>query len=202
MAMIKRPSTLRSQCIVDVVMSLGLFGQADPMQAETACAAEASLHDADAVVCATETETEVILGQRRTTNPNDDPNAPYRIVTSNSGLLTEPVHDTPRAITILSDDRLNDMGVTRLRDLFRSQPGNTLGTGEGGNAFGDRIFVRGFDARKDVFIDGVRDPGVGSREVFGVQQIEIMRGPSSTFGGRGTTGCDHVFSTRWGAALG
>ena len=25
--------------------------------------------------------------------------------------------------------------------------GGTLGTGEGGNAFGDRFFIRGFDAR-------------------------------------------------------
>ena len=36
------------------------------------------------------------------------------------------------------------------------------GTGEGGNAFGDRIFIRGFEARNDVYIDGLRDPGVTS----------------------------------------
>ena len=35
---------------------------------------------------------------------------------------------------------------------------------EGGNAFGDRFFIRGFDARNDVFVDGVRDPGVLVRE--------------------------------------
>ena len=75
-----------------------------------------------------------------------------------------------------------------IRDRFRTQPGITLGTGEGGNAFGDRVFVRGFDARNDVYIDGVRDPGVSSREMFATQQIEILKGPSSTFGGRGTTG--------------
>ena len=34
----------------------------------------------------------------------------------------------------------------------------------------------------------MRDPGVGSRETFAVQQIEMLRGPSSAFGGRGTTG--------------
>jgi catecholate siderophore receptor len=156
-----------------------------------------SLASYAAPVCAAEVEAEadkaaretiVVTGKRLATNPNADPNAPYRIVTSDSTLFTEPLNDTPKAITVLSDELLNDMGVTKLRDLFRTQPGITLGTGEGGNAFGDRIFIRGFDARNDVYIDGVRDPGVGSREVFGVQQIEIMRGPSSTFGGRGTTG--------------
>src|ERR1700724_782063 len=61
-------------------------------------------------------------------------------------------------------------------------------TGEGGNAFGDRFFVRGFDTRNDVFIDGVRDSGVSVRENFFTEQIEILRGPGSSFAGRGTTG--------------
>ena len=64
----------------------------------------------------------------------------------------------------------------------------TLGTGEGGNAFGDRFFIRGFDARNDVFIDGVRDAGVSVRENFFTEQVEILRGPGSSFAGRGTTG--------------
>ncbi len=67
-------------------------------------------------------------------------------------------------------------------------PGLTLGTGEGGNAFGDRFFIRGFDARNDVFIDGIRDPAVSIRENFFTEQIEILRGPASSFAGRGTAG--------------
>ena len=64
----------------------------------------------------------------------------------------------------------------------------TLGTGEGGNAFGDRFFIRGFDARNDIFIDGMRDPAVSIRENFFTEQIEILQGPASTIDGRGTTG--------------
>lgn len=122
------------------------------------------------------------------TNPYGDPEAPYRVVRSANGMFTEDLLNTPKSITVISDEVLGDMGVDTFRDLFRTQPGITLGTGEGGNAFGDRIFIRGFDARNDVYVDGLRDPGVGSRETFAVQQIEIIRGPSSTFGGRGTTG--------------
>ena len=66
--------------------------------------------------------------------------------------------------------------------------GVTLGTGEGGNAFGDRFFIRGFDARNDVFLDGMRDAGVSVRENFFTEQVEILRGPGSSFAGRGTTG--------------
>ena len=75
-----------------------------------------------------------------------------------------------------------------MKQAILNTAGVTLGTGEGGNAFGDRFFIRGFDARNDVFIDGVRDSGVSVRENFFTEQIEILRGPGSSFAGRGTTG--------------
>lgn len=121
-------------------------------------------------------------------NPNADPAAPYKVDRSDSEKLTEPLADTPRTITVIPKEVIEDLGAKSFRDLARTQPGITLGTGEGGNAFGDRIFIRGFDARNDVYIDGLRDPGVTSREIFAVEQIEIVKGPSSSFGGRGTTG--------------
>ena len=71
---------------------------------------------------------------------------------------------------------------------MRTTPGITIGTGEGGNAFGDRFFIRGFDARNDVFVDGIRDPAVNIRENFFTEQIEILKGPASTIDGRGTAG--------------
>ena len=83
---------------------------------------------------------------------------------------------------------LADENATSLKQAVLNTAGVTLGTGEGGNAFGDRFFVRGFDTRNDVFIDGVRDSGVSVRENFFTEQIEILRGPGSSFAGRGTTG--------------
>ncbi len=131
----------------------------------------------------------VVTGERPSdANPNADPDAPYRVERSSNGRLTEEVRDTPRSVTIIPKEVIEDIGAQSFRDLVRSTPGVTLGTGEGGNAFGDRIFIRGFEARNDVYIDGMRDPGVSSREIFAVEQVEIVRGPSSFLGGRGTTG--------------
>lgn len=112
----------------------------------------------------------------------------YRVDHSASPKLTEPLLNTPRSVTTITRQAMEDAAVTSVREAFRLQPGITLGTGEGGNAFGDRIFVRGYDARNDVYIDGLRDPGVVSRETFAVERIEVLHGPSSTLGGRGTTG--------------
>jgi catecholate siderophore receptor len=121
-------------------------------------------------------------------DPYADPQAPYKVDRLSSSKFTEPVLNTPRTVTVLTKEALDDKNATTLREIARSTAGVTLGSGEGGNAFGDRFFIRGFDARNDVFIDGVRDPGVSIRENFDDEQVEILRGPASSFSGRGTTG--------------
>jgi catecholate siderophore receptor len=122
-------------------------------------------------------------------NPYADASAPYKVDrVQASGKFPEPLLNTPKTITVLSKEVLADKNATTLKQAVLSTAGVTLGTGEGGNAFGDRFFIRGFDARNDVFIDGVRDPGVSVRENFFTEQVEILRGPGSSFAGRGTTG--------------
>ncbi|CAN5294539.1 TonB-dependent receptor [soil metagenome] len=126
-----------------------------------------------------------LVGDR---NPYADPSAPYKGDRLAGNKFSEPLLNTPRTVTVLTRDILADKNATSLKDVARSTAGVTLGTGEGGNAFGDRFFIRGFDARNDVFIDGIRDPAVSIRENFFTEQVEILRGPASSFAGRGTAG--------------
>ncbi|QPF87514.1 TonB-dependent receptor [Bradyrhizobium genosp. L] len=122
-------------------------------------------------------------------DPYADPAAPYKgDRLQASGKFPEPILNTPKSVTVLTKDILEDKNATSLKSAILSTAGVTLGTGEGGNAFGDRFFIRGFDARNDIFIDGVRDSGVSVRENFFTEQVEILRGPGSSFAGRGTTG--------------
>lgn len=122
-------------------------------------------------------------------NPYADPAAPYKVDhVQASGKFPERMLNTPKSITVLSKEVLEDKNATTLKEIGRSTAGVTLGSGEGGNAFGDRFFIRGFDARNDVFIDGIRDPAVSIRENFFTEQIEILRGPASSYAGRGTAG--------------
>jgi catecholate siderophore receptor len=39
-----------------------------------------------------------------------------------------------------------------------------------------------------MFIDGVRDPGGYARDAFNLEQVEVVKGPSSSIAGRGVTG--------------
>ncbi len=121
-------------------------------------------------------------------NPYADAAAPYKSDRLSGTRFTERLLDTPRTVTVLTKELLEDKNATTLREVARTTAGVTLGTGEGGNAFGDRFFIRGFDARNDIFVDGVRDPAVSIRENFFTEQIEILRGPASSFAGRGTAG--------------
>lgn len=122
------------------------------------------------------------------TNPYAEPGAPYLGKVSADPRRTRPLADTPQTITVLTQDAIQDTGRSDLREILDGQPGITLGTGENGNAFGDRYIIRGHEARSDMFVDGLRDPGMTIRESFAIEQLEISKGPSSTFAGRGTTG--------------
>ncbi len=122
-------------------------------------------------------------------NPYADAAAPYKVDhLQQSGKFPEPLLNTPKTVTVISKEVLADENATSLKQAVLNTAGVTLGTGEGGQAFGDRFFVRGFDTRNDIFVDGVRDSGVSVRENFFTEQIEILRGPGSSFEGRGTTG--------------
>ena len=122
------------------------------------------------------------------TNPYAEPGAPYLGKRSADPRRTRPLAETPQTITVLTGTQIEETGRSDLREILDGQPGITLGTGEGGNAFGDRYVIRGHEARSDMFVDGLRDPGMTIRESFAVEQIEITKGPSSSFAGRGSTG--------------
>jgi catecholate siderophore receptor len=134
-------------------------------------------------------------------DPYADPAAPYKADRLASSKFPEPIVNTPRSITVLTQDVLRDKDATTLRHALRATPGITIGTGEGGNAFGDRFFIRGFDARNDVFVDGIRDPAVSIRENFFTEQIEILKEPSATIDGRGTAGGAINFVTKQASDL-
>src|SRR5690625_7202100 len=99
-----------------------------------------------------------------------------------------PLIDTPRTVDIIPEAVIKDRGATSLQDVLRNTPGISLGSGEGGTPTGDRPFIRGYEASTDIFIDGVRDYARGYHEVFNLESVEVVYGPSGVLTGRGGTG--------------
>jgi catecholate siderophore receptor len=112
----------------------------------------------------------------------------YKVERAASPKYTAPLLDTPRTVTVIPAQVIRDTASASLTEALRTVPGVTLGAGEGGNPLGDRPFIRGFDTQASTFLDGVRDIGAQSREVFAVEQIEVVKGSDSVMGGRGSAG--------------
>jgi catecholate siderophore receptor len=121
-------------------------------------------------------------------NPNAVPGVSYKAATSADERRTRPIAETPATIQVITGEQIKDSGYTDLSRILTAQPGITLGTGENGNMFGDRYIIRGQQAQSDTFVDGLRDPGMTIRESFAIEQLEITKGPSSSFAGRGSAG--------------
>lgn len=107
---------------------------------------------------------------------------------SNNDKFTAPLLDTPKAITVIPSEIISQTAATSLTDALRTVPGITIGAGEGGNPVGDNLFIRGYNAQTDTYIDGIRDSGSQSREIFDIEQVEVVKGPNSAYGGRSSAG--------------
>ncbi|HEY1793872.1 MAG TPA: TonB-dependent receptor [Opitutaceae bacterium] len=104
---------------------------------------------------------------------------------------TEPLLDTPQTIDVIPEKVYRQQGATTLSDVLRDTPGITFFAGEGGSADrtgGDSFYLRGFDTSNSIFIDGVRDEGAAVHDTFDLEQVEVVKGPSSENGRGGTAG--------------
>lgn len=98
-----------------------------------------------------------------------------------------PILNTPQSISVVPQQVMAQQGTTTLRDALRNVAGISLAAGEGGSQ-GDNLTIRGFSARNDLFIDGMRDFGSYYRDPFNTQEVDVLQGPSSVTFGRGSTG--------------
>jgi catecholate siderophore receptor len=101
--------------------------------------------------------------------------------------FTEPLLTTAQSISVVPQFVMKDEAVTTLRDTLRNVPGISLAAGEAG-AQGDNLTIRGFTARNDIFLDGIRDFGSYYRDTFNYEQVEALEGPAGIQFGRGSTG--------------
>ncbi len=117
------------------------------------------------------TETLLIVGARTDTATKTD---------------VDVLH-TPQNVQVLSAELLADQGAILLEDALR----NVAGVMPGGYYNGwDYYRIRGFDADTSTYQDGLLY-GLGintNAEVFGLERVEVLKGPSSSLYGQGSLG--------------
>src|ERR1700761_3657729 len=98
------------------------------------------------------------------------------------------VQDTPQSVSVVSGETMKEQAVTTLGDALKNVPGITIAIGEGGTLAGDQFKLRGFDAKDDVYLDGLRDFAAYTRDSFDYEEVQVLKGPSGLMFGRGTGG--------------
>ena len=101
--------------------------------------------------------------------------------------LSESLLDTPQTVNVVPQAILVDEQNRTLTDALRNVPGISIAAGESG-AQGDNLTIRGFTARNDIYLDGIRDFGSYYRDDFNLEQVEVLEGPAGVEFGRGSTG--------------
>ncbi|MGK5005773.1 TonB-dependent receptor [Janthinobacterium sp. LB2P70] len=110
----------------------------------------------------------------------------YVAATSASGTKTEmALRDVPQTINVVPAAVIRDQNAMSIQDIMKNIPGVGLSTGDGQR---DQIFIRGFTAIGDQFVDGFRDDALYFRDLSNVERLEVIKGPAAVLYGRGSSG--------------
>src|SRR5450830_469464 len=110
----------------------------------------------------------------------------YVAPTSSSGTKTEmALRDVPQSINVVPAAIIRDQHALSIQDVMKNIPGVGLSTGDGQR---DQVFIRGFTAIGDQFVDGFRDDALYFRDLSNVERLEVIKGPAAVLYGRGSSG--------------
>lgn len=100
-----------------------------------------------------------------------------------------PLIETPQSISVLTEERLRDLGALTLQDALRYSAG-VRSDAYGVDARGDFAIVRGTEYVP--YRDGLRSVfGHNNNvrpDVYALESVEVLRGPSSVLYGQGSSG--------------
>jgi catecholate siderophore receptor len=111
----------------------------------------------------------------------------YQGVKSTVGKTPQLLRDIPQSVTVVTEQLMQDRGADNLKEALRNVAGLTFNAGEGGR-IGDNVTLRGYSLVGDLYLDGMRDIAQYNREIFNVEQVDVLRGSASMLFGRGSTG--------------
>jgi catecholate siderophore receptor len=93
--------------------------------------------------------------------------------------------DTPQAVSVVTEQQIEDQALHGMADVVRYIPGVSMAQGEGHR---DAPVMRGNASTGDFYTDGIRDDVQYYRDLYNVNQVEILKGPNAMIFGRGGSG--------------
>lgn len=110
----------------------------------------------------------------------------YATTETLSGTKTElSLNEVPQAISVVNRQIMDAQDVVKLDDALK----NVAGVMPGGYYDGwDYYRIRGFDASFNTYIDGLRGGNGMMEETWGLESVEVLKGPSSALYGQSVLG--------------
>ncbi len=99
--------------------------------------------------------------------------------------IDAPLRDLPQAINVVPASVFREQGAHSLEEVLHNVPGIGYSHGDGQR---DQVTIRGFSAITDQYLDGLRDDALYFRDLANIDRVEVLKGPSSTLYGRGSSG--------------
>ncbi len=96
-----------------------------------------------------------------------------------------PLRDLPQSISMVTEELIEDQAMQNMADVIRYVPGVQMAQGEGHR---DAPILRGNSSTADFFLNGVRDDVQYFRDLYNVERVEVLKGPSGMIFGRGGAG--------------
>lgn len=96
------------------------------------------------------------------------------------------LQDLPQSVSVVPRALIQDAGLKSMTDVVRYVPGAGSAQGEGNR---DTVVLRaGAGSTADFFVDGVRDDAQYFRDLYNIERVEVLKGPSAVIFGRGGSG--------------
>jgi iron complex outermembrane receptor protein len=139
-----------------------------------------------------ELQNSVVTGEA----PEGQETVGYQVKNSTAGTKTStPLSETPRSVSVVTRQRIQDQGSQTLTDILGYVPGIFAPPFAVGDALaGDLFFIRGYNATDygyGLLKDGLRLQGNRydtTTEPYGLERTEVFRGPSSILYGENAPG--------------
>lgn len=133
----------------------------------------------------TELNEIVVSGQGDPTAPTEG----YVAKDAAAGTKTStPVLETQRSVSVVTRDEIDDRGAQTLGQALSTTAG-VIGEPFGADPRFDSPVLRGFDMRQAQYLNGLRlmrSSGAPSYDIYGLERVEVLKGPASSLYGSGT----------------
>jgi catecholate siderophore receptor len=112
--------------------------------------------------------------------------SPYFSASASSATKADtPLFDLPQTVNVVPRDLFTLQGARSIEDALLNVAGVSPSVGDGQR---DQVYIRGFSAQYDQYLDGVRDDAMYYRDLSNIDHIEVLEGPSAALYGHGSAG--------------